>query len=77
MTQEIGGSVIKFDLRVWVLVTSFKPLIAYFYNRFYCRLCSKPYDLSELGCLKSHLTNYSKNKDQFSESASKSILTYD
>lgn len=60
-----------------MLVTSFKPLIAYFHKHFYCRLCSKPYDLSELGCLKSHLTNYSKNKDLFSECGDKSILTYE
>lgn len=30
----------KYDLRVWVLVTSFNPIICYFYEDFYCRLCS-------------------------------------
>ena len=55
----------KFDLRVWVLVKSFTPLKAYFFSDFYCRICSKPYNLNDLSKLEGHLTNFSVNKKFF------------
>jgi len=35
----------KFDLRVWVLVTSLKPLKVYYFNAPYLRVCSKDYKI--------------------------------
>ena len=55
----------KFDLRVWVLVTSFFPLKAYVYNSIYGRACSFGYSLqvgetnSTLSDPGMHFTNYS------------------
>ena len=53
----------KFDLRVWVLVTSLDPLVVYYYNSPYLRLCSMEYtDLrhaSSLSNRRAHLCNAS------------------
>ena len=57
----------KFDMRVWVLVTSFKPLLeAHIYSQLYGRRCSSVYSaqLSTLGNSYAHLTNYSVQKKQ-------------
>jgi Tubulin-tyrosine ligase family/IQ calmodulin-binding motif len=51
----------KFDMRIWVLVTSFDPINIYFYNTSYCRLCQEPYSLDSLDPYK-HLANYSIQK---------------
>ena len=54
----------KFDLRVYVLVTSVEPLRIYMYNEGLTRFASSPYDTSktEVKNLYQHLTNYSINK---------------
>ena len=56
----------KFDLRVWVLVTSFEPsgLKAYVYTAVYGRRCRVPYTgcISQLNDNFVHLTNYSIQK---------------
>ncbi|KAJ9461025.1 putative alpha-tubulin polyglutamylase Ttll1 [Diplonema papillatum] len=52
----------KFDLRVYVLVTSFQPLRAYIYRNLLVRFSTQKYDMSDLGNLCSHLTNTSLNK---------------
>ena len=51
----------KFDLRVWVVVTCFEPLHAHVYPRVYGRRCSSPYNDNTkcLGDSMMHLTNYS------------------
>ena len=51
----------KFDIRVWVLVTSFEPLKAHIFSRVYGRRCGLPYDdsVKSLGENLIHLTNYS------------------
>jgi hypothetical protein len=57
---------VKFDLRQWVLVTSFEPLQAYCFDGFYARYCSREYSLSK-GHYKDnfrHLTNYSIQRKQ-------------
>lgn len=55
----IGGK--KFDLRIYVLVTSFRPLKAYMFSKGFCRFCTLKYDPSiyELDNIYVHLTNVS------------------
>lgn len=55
---------LKFDLRIYVLVTSFDPLRAFIYREGLTRFASKPYNTDEasLGDSFVHLTNYSINK---------------
>ncbi len=58
----IGGK--KFDLRMYVLVTSYRPLKCYIYRMGFCRFCTMRYDKkdSELGNMFVHLTNVSIQK---------------
>lgn len=58
----IGGK--KFDLRIYVLVTSFRPLKAYMFRNGFCRFCTMKYDTSvtELDNMYVHLTNVSVQK---------------
>lgn len=53
----IGGK--KFDLRLYVLVTSFRPLKAYLYQDGFCRFCNEQYstDVQEFDNVFIHLTN--------------------
>lgn len=54
----------KFDLRIYVLVTSFDPLRVYMYNEGLCRFATEKYDsrASSFDNRNVHLTNYSINK---------------
>lgn len=56
----------KFDLRLYVLVTSFQPLKAYQFKFGFCRFCSVRYKynahVSDINCLFAHLTNVSLQK---------------
>ena len=53
----------KFDLRIYVLVTSVDPLRIYIYNEGIARFAAHPYNNSKnVKNLFSHLTNYSINK---------------
>jgi hypothetical protein len=52
----------KFDLRVWVLVTSWAPLVIWVFPECLARFCSHPFSLNELGNKYRHLTNVSLNK---------------
>ncbi|XP_067937487.1 polyglutamylase complex subunit TTLL1-like [Watersipora subatra] len=58
----IGGK--KFDLRMYVLVTSFRPLKCYMYRLGFCRFCTVKYNanVNELDNLFVHLTNVSIQK---------------
>lgn len=63
---------LKFDLRVYALITSLDPLRIYIYNEGLTRFATKQYELptkSNTGNTFMHLTNYSLNK--LSESFSK------
>merc|ERR1719453_1452871 len=54
----------KFDLRIYVLVTSFQPLEAFVYEDGFARFSTQPYtvDASSLSNLFIHLTNSSIQK---------------
>ncbi|XP_023337938.1 probable tubulin polyglutamylase TTLL1 [Eurytemora carolleeae] len=58
----LGGK--KFDLRLYVLVTSFRPMKVYFYKLGFCRFCTVKYDDSarEMDNLFVHLTNVAIQK---------------
>jgi tubulin polyglutamylase TTLL1 len=66
----IGGR--KFDMRLYVLVTSFRPLKVYLYKLGFCRFCTAKYDTSiqELENMYVHLTNVSVQKHGVCESLS-------
>lgn len=69
----IGGK--KFDLRLYVLVTSFRPLKVYLFKMGFCRFCTVKYDtsLTELDNMYVHLTNVSVQKHGVSLTASYSF----
>ena len=71
---QLAGKEYKFDIRQWVLVSSLQPLTIHIFSGFYCRLCSSPYDLSQIGDTSKHLTNYSVNKGNFSGNLKSSVL---
>ncbi|XP_065053036.1 polyglutamylase complex subunit TTLL1-like isoform X1 [Rhopilema esculentum] len=66
----IGGK--KFDLRLYVLVTSYRPLKCYLYKLGFCRFCTVKYnaDVNELDNMFVHLTNVSiqKHGDEYNSS---------
>ncbi|CAM9736852.1 unnamed protein product [Ascophyllum nodosum] len=55
---------LKFDLRLYVAVTSFRPLRIYIHEEGLCRLATEPYSskTSSFGNRFVHLTNYSVNR---------------
>ena len=52
----------KWDLRIYVAITSINPLRIYVYEEGLCRFASEKYDTTDLKNIFSHLTNYSINK---------------
>lgn len=58
----IGGK--KFDLRLYALVASFRPLKAYLFKLGFCRFCTVKYEanVQELDNMYAHLTNVSVQK---------------
>lgn len=60
---------LKYDLRVYVLVTSFNPLTIYIYNDGLVRFATEKYNLdpSNINQKFVHLTNFSINKKNVSK----------
>ena len=58
----IGGK--KFDLRIYVLVTSYRPLKVWYSSKGFARFCNEKYstDMSELDNMMMHLTNVAVQK---------------
>lgn len=56
----------KFDMRIWVLLTSVAPLQAFYFSEFYLRFCPAEYSETDLSP-QSHLTNFSLNKEYFGD----------
>ncbi len=52
----------KFDLRQWVLVTSYEPLVVYSFSDFYLRICGSDFNLHDIGDSYKHLSNYTIQK---------------
>ena len=53
----------KYDLRIYVLITSFTPLRVYLYNNGLVRFASEDYQRADFDNIFIHLTNYSINKN--------------
>jgi hypothetical protein len=55
---------LKFDIRIYVLVTSYAPLRIYLFDDGIVRFATEPFDTDEkfLNCLNMHLSNFSLNK---------------
>ena len=49
----------KFDIRQWVLVTSWEPLTIFFYDECYLRFCAEDYKPSNFDNIFCHLSNNS------------------
>ncbi|KAF4524404.1 hypothetical protein B566_EDAN009320 [Ephemera danica] len=73
----IGGK--KFDLRLYVLVTSFRPLKAYLFKLGFCRFCTVKYDaaVQELDNMFAHLTNVSVQRHVHSLKAVAPVMASD
>jgi tubulin polyglutamylase TTLL6/13 len=56
----LGG--LKFDMRIYVLVTSIDPLRVYVNTEGMTRFCTEPYAPGDLGSSFAHLTNFSLNR---------------
>lgn len=70
---------IKFDIRIYVIVTSLDPLRIYMFDDGLVRFATEPYDssLDRLGDLHMHLTNYSINKSSGAYQATGKLGVHD
>ena len=59
----------KFDMRIYVCITSFNPLEAFLYNEGFARLTTEKYSLSPemIDNTFIHLTNYAVQKKNLNE----------
>ncbi len=69
----------KYDLRIYILVTSYDPLRIYMYNNGLVRFATEKYTTSNKSCKKRyvHLTNYAVNKKapNFEANIDPSVIT--
>jgi tubulin polyglutamylase TTLL9 len=56
----VGGK--KFDIRLYMLVTSYSPLVAWLYRDGFCRFSNQRYTNDDIGNLHTHLTNVAIQK---------------
>lgn len=56
---------VKWDMRIYVLISSMKPMRLHLYKEGIVRFSSERYDTSQLGNQFSHLTNSSINKHAY------------
>ena len=65
----------KYDLRIYIVVTSFEPLKAYIFREGLVRLATVPYTLAKSSLKRRfmHLTNYSVNKKNVGYNKNKNI----
>mgnify|MGYP000540895208 CR=1 FL=1 len=68
----VGGY--KVDLRVYVLVTSFNPLVVYVHRNGLARFATAKYDRDNMGNAFSHLTNNSINKHSDTYATKKDVI---
>ena len=69
---------LKFDLRVYVLVTSYKPLTIYIYNEGLVRFATDIYNKNaDLKNAYAHLTNYAINKHNMHFKCNKNCMDDD
>ena len=63
----------KFDLRLYVCVTSFKPMEAFLYKEGFGRFATEPYSLApdQRHNLFAHLTNSSINQEERADGSSR------
>ena len=66
----------KFDIRVWVLVTSVEPLTVWMFVKPYLRFTSEDYDTNQLENKFMHLTNASISKYNVNASLEKTEGLY-
>ncbi|KAL1516022.1 hypothetical protein AB1Y20_002635 [Prymnesium parvum] len=59
----------KFDIRCWLLVTSWQPLVLWMYDECILRLCSEPFTLDDLSNTLRHITNRSIHQKALSSGA--------
>ena len=67
----------KFDIRQWVLVSSMNPLVIYIFSSSYIRLCSQRFELKDIKNNFKHLTNFSLNKTNYTNSVEDSVCHID
>ena len=67
----------KFDIRVWVLVTSVTPLTVFMFTKPYLRFTSEDYDPTKLSDKFMHLTNASISKNNYNAKKSKAEGKYE
>merc|ERR1712048_607847 len=64
----------KFDLRIYVLCTSFKPFNLWIFREGLVRFSTQSYDMHDLTNVYSHLTNSSINKHSEEYNVEKNII---
>lgn len=71
----------KFDMRFYVLVTSYRPLKVWMYNDGFCRFCNEQYttDVAEFDNMFIHLTNVAiqKHSDEYNDEHGTFFLKYE